>query len=431
MISKKIKIISSIVMISLIAAPIFFRKKNIGMEAVDSVNKSGIKSSLFNIKSGNVVFFKFRFKNEGTLQNTPETHGISVIVSNLLFNRIDGLTPEETYAKLTKLGIYGLSVNAFADDFEVSFFTTKDKINDALAFLSLAFKNPTFSNGDLEDAKTRYPNIPNQDLSSPRDLMRDKLLSMLYTNDAYGMNNTGTAQVISGITSDHVMSFIRNRLHSRNLQVTIAGGVSKSELNTYINALFDGLLDNQEKRANRSLSPTLSENRVAVVNKPEMGNVAIVVSGIRLDDLSDVERAAAFVIADTIFHNDIGDFANGLRERGIANRVTTSVIRRSLSNAIVFVVYMEKDDVEDYNTYLEERFAHYSKNMKLQDFEKIRERLALLSNNGFTSLDDIDKYLESVRLPYNDITPEIFQKIASMFFSKSLRKTVVYMNETE
>ena len=370
MISKKIKIISSIAIILLVAALFFFRKEKKIMDIDKNISSSSITSSLVNTKDGEAVYIKFSFKNQGILQNSPETHGISTIVSHLLFSRIDGLTLEETSEKLMQLGIFNLSVNASSDDLEVSFFTTQGNINEALTFLSNAFKNPTFSNGDLENAKETFPDIPNQELSPPEILMRHTLLGMLYVNDVYGMNKTGTSKVISGITSNDISSFIKNRLHCKNLHVLIAGNISRPKANGYINTLFASLPKGEEKNANRSLSADLSKNDIEVIKKPEMQDIAVVTTGIRLDNLSDLELAATFIIADAIFHNDIGDFTKGLRELGITYWTNIALRRHSLSSVLTVTVYMKKNDVKNYKKYLDEKFQKYSRRITQQNLEK-------------------------------------------------------------
>lgn len=431
MISKKVKIIFSVAIIALIATLFFLKKEKKIVEIIENTNSSGIKSSLINIKNNEVVYIKCRFENAGILQNTLDQHGISVIASHLLFNRIDGLTPEETIEKLQKLGIFRLSIDATSDDFNFSFFVIKEKMKDALTFLSLAFKNPNISTEDLESIKEKFPCIPNLEFSQPEELMYDKIMKMLFVNHPYGLNETGTAQVISGITTTDILSFIKSKLRSDNLHIIFCGDISKFEMNSYIDLLFDKLLKNNEKNSEEKISADLSKEEIDIIHKPEMSDVVCVMSGIRIEKLSKVELAATFVIIENIFDVKIGDFSKELRKLNIGYKVHGSFIKRSLANIFTITAYMKKEDLEKYKNFIYEKFRQYATKFNLKKLEKTKEYFIAASNNGFTDLEDIDDKIKNASLPYEDITSEILEKVMKMIFNVNAMRTVVCFNNNE
>lgn len=429
MISKKTKIFSSIAIIALIAAPIFFKKEKKGIEIIKSNTSLGIHSSLINTKSNGIVHIRCKFKNAGVLQNNLSNHGISIVVSYMLFNRINGLNHEETMEQFLKLGISGLSVDADSDNFEFSFFVKKEGIKEALEFLSLAFKKPTFSPEDLEYIKNMLPHIPNQETSLPEELIIDKLFGMLFIDHPYGMNRTGTAQVISGMSVDKVLKFIKDELRSDNLHVIITGDVSRYESNTIIDTLFNGLSkseNNDAQKSNEILSEKLSEEKSATIIKPELEDIACIATGIRLDKLSKEERAAAYVIISLLFHSKYGDFIEQLKSSGIRfSKCVAKIERLKLANIFTVITYVKKEDIQKYNEFIDRKFKQYFEQINLKALDKEKEYFAISANNGFTNISDCYEEMKNKLLPYEDISKETFLKVTKMLFNIDKTRTVI------
>jgi hypothetical protein len=99
-------------------AIIFFREEKQCITINSVANNSGVKAYQIQMKSGNVLYVKCKFKNAGVLRNSSAKHGVSVIIGDLLCRKINGLSPEETIDKLEELGIEKLSIRSVEDDFE-------------------------------------------------------------------------------------------------------------------------------------------------------------------------------------------------------------------------------------------------------------------------------------------------------------------------
>ncbi|MDR2781151.1 MAG: insulinase family protein [Holosporaceae bacterium] len=423
------KIIITVILIVLISAPIFLKKEKQFIKIFESANSYGVKAYQVRVKSDKVVYVKCKFKNAGVLHNIQEKHGISAIVGTIICRKIGELSPEETEEKLNELGVGHFNINAFGDDFELSFFVLKDKAADALKSLSPIFSKPIFSKNDLEFVKGRYPAILDPEISPPKELLFDKMMNMLYPHNGYGLNNTGTAQAINSITKDDIDDFIHNNFSKDNLEVFFAGDVSQSEIELYIETLFDGLREKgEEKSQNLDISASHpSEDNFSVIYKKNMGNAIGIATGIRLDNLSNKEKATAYIILKNSFDGKIGDFQAGLRSQNIAYSVDSGYLQRQLSNVFYFFIFIDKKDLEKYKKYAEEKISTYQYKLNLKDLSFFQDSIAISLRNGFTSIAHIDKQIEYNLLPFSEITQNDILEVARKIFDKSSIRTVYIM----
>jgi predicted Zn-dependent peptidase len=419
------KIIFVAIAAVVISALIFIKKERQFAEISDIRNTSNIKTSLINIKSKNTVYVKCVFKDAGVLNNSLDKHGISAVVGHLLFDKIGNLSKYETAEKMMEIGISNLSVDALEDNFEFSFLVLKSNIKEALDFLGLAFKTPSFSDGDLEYAKEMFPSILDIDLSYPHDLMLNKMMGMLYVGSTYGMNNTGTAQSISGITSNDVKNFINEKLNTGNLHVIFAGDISTIDINLYVCALFDVLSKSNQEIFQKNLDAKISEKEIEFIDKPEMENIACVISGVRVDELSELELAAAHIIMETAFQHEIGDFQKGLRALNIAYNSQKHHIKRSLSHVFYITTYMYKDDFKKYKKYFDDKVREYETGINLEELKTMQNYFCIRSEIGSPNLYEIDENVKNSLLPYKEVTTEIFKKVTKKLFNKKQTRTVV------
>lgn len=428
--SKNLKIIFSMIIGILIVTSIFLKTEKQFMEVSEISNAIGIRASIINVKNDDVIYIKCVFENAGVLQNDLDKHGISAVVGNLLFNKIEKLSPEETQIKIAELGITNLSVNPKGDHFEFSFYVIKDKIKEALELLSVAFVKPAFTDGDLESSKERFPEVLDIDFSKPGDLMLDKMLSMLFVDSTYGMSNTGTANSISSITSKDVNSFINKKMTKKNLKVVFAGDVSRFDACSYLEYLFKNISSEYADSEIRKIDATpLSSDKIFLINKPGMKDVAGIIVGARIDKLTDIERAAAQNVMKTIFDEKMGDFSIGLRSRHITYGVHNFSIKRSLSNVFCFSVLIEKKDIEKYKKYLSEKIAQYNSKINLKELQKAQMYFIEKSKDGLHDLSDIDENIYDASLPFEDVSPVIFEKVIKMIFHKENFRMVICCEE--
>ncbi|MDR0678284.1 MAG: insulinase family protein [Holosporaceae bacterium] len=428
--SKKLKIIISIVLLAAVSVFMFFKDEEYSISVSEVRNNYGVKAYQIRVNSGNVIYVKCKFRNVGILHNSPKKHGISVVAGDLLCRRINGLSPEETKEKLLELGIKNLSINALEDDFILSFYVLKDKAMGALQFLSSIFLKPEFLKNDLEFIEKKYPEMLDLDSSHPQKLLLNKLLYMLYENHNYGRNNTGTSQAIAGITEDDVRDFITSNFSKDGLEIFFTGNTSQSEIETYLGKLISKLPEKSQKKfiseTDISSSSTVEE-RETIMDKKNMGNIVGIMFGVRIDNPSDQEKAATYIIVKTLFDRKIGDFSKGLQFKNIVHGVNYNVLQRQLSTVFYCWNYIRKDDLAKYNSYLKEKISTYGKRLNIKKLEHVQENLILWSRIGFTDLSNLDQKITYCSLPFSEVMPEILMKVARKLFDESKIKIVYIM----
>jgi predicted Zn-dependent peptidase len=424
--SKRLKIIIAVMAVTLISAPIFLKKEKKFINFFEYVDSCGVKTHQIRIKSSNVVYVKCKFKNAGVLHNFREKHGISVVTGDLLCRKIGGLSPEETEEKIRELGMGDLNVNASEDDFVLSFFVLKDKAEAALKFLSSAFCEPEFSKSDLEFIKSRYPQILDSETSHPDELLSDELMKALYCSHNYGLPSTGTAQAVGSITEDDVRDFIKSNFSKDMLEVFFVGDVSRSEIESYIEIMFSKLPKSDPDRSSSEdrLNCPSSKDDFIFVYKKDMKEITGVITGIRLDNLSDTEKAAALVILRSLFDEKYGDFLAGLREQNITCSVSSNFLQRRCSDVFYFFVYLDNKDLVKYKKYVQDKMSACRYKLNLKNLNFFQDSAVMSSQNGFTDFVDIDKQIDNSLLPFSKITQSDFLEVAKKIFDESLRRTV-------
>lgn len=427
----KLTIISiTIIALTCVASTVFFMKRDeikshIVFKDIDQVP---IQASILPLKNHDVLYVKCIFESAGVLHNKSEKHGISNVVASILFRRINNMSTEETSEKFFKLGVRDLYINTSKDDFEISFFMPKEKSREVFKFINIAFVHPTFSDGDLETIKERIPTILDPVTASPYQLMIQKMLKMLYPNCNYGLNSAGTSQAIASITAEDVQNFIKEKLTRKNLKILFVGDVNDFEVRQYLQTLLLEIPDGELNEVIFVPSKTSSQKSMHITKK-NMRDIVGIVHGIKIDQLSDIEKAAFIIISSAIFDDKSSDFDEGLIKSGIACEFHTQYLERSFSDTFFLFAYVNKKDFDNYMKYFDTKINEYSTGKILKKFKSIQEYLIKIADNGFYNLSDIDEQIKNAYLPFDKVTAEDLSRVMKMIFNKGIIKTVTCSNE--
>ena len=434
--SKKLKILASIIIALLIAAPLFLRTEKEFLEITNFNAAHGVKTRIAKFDSNGVVYVKCKFKEAGVYHDKADKFGLSEVVSQLLFRRINNLSREDTTEKLKNLGIKRLTVSAQGNNFEISFLILKDRASAALEFLANAFTEPTFSEADLEHIKEFYPKVLSLEVSSPTALMQEKVDSMLYENGIYGANPTGTSQTISSITAEDVSNFIKIKLTHKKLKMIFGGNLTRFDAESFQKILFEKISDEddidlkQGADLKNNLLGRLSKDQLVKINKPNMTDVVGVMVGIRLDDCDDVEKAAIHIISDALFDN-VGDFVREFRKNKFSYDISQFFIEKSFSDTIYLTVFIDKNDLEKYQKFLQKKLKEYSKKINLKACHESKKCFQKLTQNGFVDMNGLDGKLKMRMRPYEKVDDNILKATAQKIFDKKNMRTVIIGNFAE
>ena len=345
-----------------------------------------------------VLVGECKFKNAGACYDLPSKKGLAAVVSQLLFRKINNFSVGDTNDRLRKSGIRNLSVRALHDDTEISFLFLKDRAEESFKFLSSAFSNPTFSDGDSEYIKEFYPSVLDIDTSHPQSLMAEKIDNLLYENGSYGMNITGTSQTISGIGREDILNFIKTKFTLKNAEVTFGGNISGFEAECFLKILFEKLPESYESPVSEEtpklLTGNISKEKLIKINHPGMENIVGIMIGIRTDSLSEFERAARDMLADMLF-GEYGDFNKGLRAENIISEISYVVSEKEFSDTLYLIAFVDKKDSEKYQKFAEQKINSYGKKINPKDFKNFKKNFIKFAHNNFIDMNKTDSKVKS------------------------------------
>jgi predicted Zn-dependent peptidase len=424
--SKRLKIMISLVAIVLIAAPVFFREKKMAINIVAVGNKLDIKTSLLHVTGKNVIFAEFVFKNAGVLQNSIDKHGISIVMSHLLLRRINNLSPMETQETFKDFGFRNLVVDASGEDLRLSFFVAKDNICKALEFLANAFANPCIASVDLQYIKSQSHAVLDPESSPIGSLLMEKVNAMLYPNSVYGLSRSGSSMSIANISTDDLADFLRTHLTIKNLEAIFVGDLARADVDSYLSTLFEKL-PKEYNPAIQKLSCDILPEKIGTIDRIGMKDVAAVMVGIRIDDLTDLERAAIVILLDSFFDAKVGDFQDGLRKRNITHsgflinyNGFLTMAGTTLSSTFYLTICLYKKDLQNYLQYLDEKIAAYGSGQwdksKQGDLKNNLNCCTALLQMGFPNYNLLNEKFKLYTLPFDKITMPVLKNAAAKLF---------------
>ncbi len=376
---------------------------------------------IYNKLDAKQIYVTLEFKNAGVLQNSDSQHGISALISKLLFRKIKGLTVAETSEKLQQLGITNLSVKGVSDNFIISFSVIENQFKSAVEFLISGF-GEKFSENDLSYVKEFFPIQINPESSQPEEILLDKLYQNLYPNHVYGKNITGSSNALTKVTLKDINDFIKNNFALDNLKIYYAGKYSIEKLSV----LVDNISKFLPKKINQTKISDLNKVEVNcdddIISNNNVRDICGVSTGIRLDNLSKQEKAALYIVADALFNDTNGEFLN----TDIPMEFSYTIDDRELSATLVLTAFVEKKDWDRYLKMQKEFLA----NLNLSQLKNLElSKKYFIENQKIFSLHSMRKAVAFFDLPFEDCNDEIYQKILEKIRQPKTRNTVSILAE--
>lgn len=412
--------VSSILLIIVLVAFLFYNHKDERFLPLTYL-KNPCEIIIYNKPDAKQIYVTLEFKDAGVLNNPNDQHGISALISKLLFRKINKLTVAETNEKLQYLGITHLSVNGLSDDFIISFNVVEDLFQPAVEFLISGF-GEKFSENDLSYVKEFFPVQISPENSQPSEIMLDKLYQNLYPNHIYGKNETGSSESLAKITLKDIDDFIKNNLTLDNLRVYYTGNYSIEKLRVLVDSISKFL----PKKSNQNKVSDLKEIMVNCeserIPNSNIRDTCGVVTGIRLDGLSKQEKAALYIVADTLFNGSNGKFL----KTDIPMNYSYSINDRKLSTVLVLTTFVQK---KDFDRYLKMQNDFFS-NLDISQLNNLKlSKKDFIENQKIYSLHSMRNTLNLFDLPFKDCNNESYQKILSKIQNPKMRNCVMIVSQ--
>ena len=385
--------------------------------------KNPCETVIFNEPDVRQIYLTLKFKNAGVLHNSEDQHGISALISKLLFRKIGELSAEETEEKIQQLGITNLSANGTTDDFIISFSIIKDKFESAVKFLISGF-DTKFSENDLAFSKEFFPVQISSGNSRPGEILLDKLHQKLYPGHIYGKNPTGSSSAISTITLNDINLFMKNNFALNNLKIYYAGSYSEGNLKILTNELSKFLPKKSNQQKIPDLKNTKVDNSDEKISNGNIRDICGIATGIRMDNLSKREKAALLIVAGALFDRDDGEFFND----EFPMNFSYTIKDRELSTVLILSSFIHKKDADKFikklNDFLSDLDISRLKNLELSQNYFVEKQ-----NRKMHSLHSVHNFLNFLLMPFSDCGNEIYQQILSKIKEQKARCTVVISSE--
>ncbi|MBO7537275.1 MAG: insulinase family protein [Alphaproteobacteria bacterium] len=398
---KKILSIAITILLILLAFLIYNKKIRNQLHLIHF--KTPYETVVFNEPNSKQIYITLKFKNAGVLHNSEDKHGISPLLSKLLFRKIGDLSAEETAEKIRQMGITNLSLNGTTDNFLISFSVIEDQFEPAVKFL-LSGLNAKFSENDLSFAKEFFPIQVSRENSRPNKILIDKLYQKLYPNHAYGKNSTGSSVAISSITLNDMDSFLKNNFAQNNLKIYYAGSYSKRKLKILIDELLKYLPKESNQHKIADLKNIEVDNSDEKISNDNVRDICGITAGIRFDKLSKQEKAALLIITYALFNENYGEFLNDKFPMNFSYTINN----RQLSTVLILSSFVHQKDADKYmkklNDFLSKLDLSQLKNLELS-------KNYFIQKQKIKSLRSIHNSLTFLAMPFSDCSNETYQQI--------------------
>lgn len=165
----------------------------------------------------------------GSMFETAEENGISHFIEHMLFKG----TEKRSAARLAEeMDFVGGQMNAYTAR-ECTCYYTKalpESLEISLDLLSDMYYNSLFREEDIELERGVIIEEINMYEDSPEDVALDSLCENMWAGSPLGYQVAGSAEIVSGLTRDRMLSYMRRHYTPANTVISVAGRFDERKL---------------------------------------------------------------------------------------------------------------------------------------------------------------------------------------------------------
>ncbi len=220
-----------------------FKNETFSTNVEEIVSREGIKAYYFEDHTNPIISLSFMFKNAGTAFDDDGEEGIANMAAALLTEGAGNMKAQELKEELEDKAIT-IYYTADNDDFSGGMKTLKNNLREAGDLLRLTLADPRFDRADIKRIREQMLTAINQQVEYPESTLDILWAQELYGSHPYGRNPVGKKADIKEIDKEKLQKFVKNRFSKSNLIVGIAGDISKTDAEKFLDKVFGGLPDN-------------------------------------------------------------------------------------------------------------------------------------------------------------------------------------------
>lgn len=220
--------------------------------------------------------------------------GLAQLTASLLNQGTKTRTAEQLASGVEALGAT-LQSDASWDMSTVDVSVLATKLPQALGYVSDVVRNPTFNKDDVERLRQQTLDGLSVSLRQPRSLAGYVASRVVFGETPYAHNLGGTPESVTRITPDDVKAFHAKDYRPENSLLVIGGDVDAEKMFALAEKEFGSWKRGEASAAASATAALPSQPRVVVIDMPEAGQAAVVVSrpGLRRVDPAFYQAAVA------------------------------------------------------------------------------------------------------------------------------------------
>ncbi|GGE34288.1 peptidase M16 [Agaricicola taiwanensis] len=199
----------------------------------------GIKAWLVHDTTLPIVALEFAFRG-GAVQDAKGRDGTANMVSGLLDEGAGELKAQEFQSRLEDSAVE-LSFDTRYDSFFGSLRTLSANEDEAFDLLKLAVTSPRFDQDAIDRIRAQVMARIRQNSTNPEALAHYNFQEQAFPGHPYGREVEGTAETVTSITRDDLVTFHRNNFARDNLVVTAVGAIDAETLGRRLDEAFGDL----------------------------------------------------------------------------------------------------------------------------------------------------------------------------------------------
>src|SRR5438874_1497149 len=223
----------------------------------------------------------------GAERDPAELAGVAQMTASLLTKGTKTRSAEEIARGVEALGATIESDAAF-DESWVNVTVMAPNLGKAMEYVADVGVNPSFKNDEVERLRQQLIDALRVSLQQPAALARFVAARVVFAETPYGHNVGGTVESLGRIQRDAIVKFHDQYYRPGNSVLVVAGDVKAEEIFTLAEKLFGSWSSGApvSSPASAAEGGGAPQNRVVVIDMPDAGQAAVVVTrkGLRRND---------------------------------------------------------------------------------------------------------------------------------------------------
>lgn len=175
-----------------------------------------------------------------SIANDEEKPGLGFLTTRMLMTGTQTRSREDIVTQIENIG-GTIDAKTFVEYSEIAISVPSDKTSVALDILADIIKNPTFTQEEVDRAKTILIEEINAKKDNPDIRTEDLFMATIYANSPYQHPIDGYAQTIEQITREDIITHYQNWFAPQNMYLAIVGNINKQNTINALSRLFSDM----------------------------------------------------------------------------------------------------------------------------------------------------------------------------------------------